>query len=201
MRRGDALGRLLDVRRAQYLYPYLGQTRTISEAAAQLEVSVARMSYQTARLVEAGLVEKVNLIPRAGRPIAEYRSTAEEFIIPLAEVGNGDLETFLLESEEPLRRALMRSIALAYGDTDVLASELGLRLRRTATADIEVAPCTLDGREVTRHAGVVNTWHIVNLSAAEARALCRELQRVVDRYRRTGSGSAYVIRLAVAPLP
>lgn len=201
LERGDALDRLLDVRRARFLFPYLGRTRTISQAAQELGVSVARMSYQASRLVEVGLIERVNLIRRAGRPIVEYRSIADEFIVSFGDVRDGDLEAFLLASEEPLRRVLIQSVALAYGDVDVPAERLGLRLCRTATGSVEVSPCTIDGRNVTRRSTTLNGWHVLELSAADARALRDDLEAVLARYHSTaGSGTTHLIRVALAPI-
>src|SRR5437879_9706366 len=112
LRSGPALRRVLDLSARQFLVPYLGRERSISQAASELGVSLSRMGYQTARLKETGLVVETRTQSRAGRPVRFYRSTADEYLIALEDLGQKSIEQYLLDAEQPLRRAVARSLVL-----------------------------------------------------------------------------------------
>src|SRR3954471_15008554 len=65
-----------------YLQPFLAQNRSVAEAAALLDEPVPRVHYWVTRLLSLGLLTVVAEIPRAGRTIKLYRSTAQRFLIP-----------------------------------------------------------------------------------------------------------------------
>lgn len=115
LRKSPAMDRVLDLVARQFLAPYLGREQSVAGAARELGVSVSRMSYQTKRLLEVGLIAETRQMARAGRPIHLYRSTADEYVVALADVDRQSVEQFLLDGEEPLRRALVRQVVLALG--------------------------------------------------------------------------------------
>ena len=53
----------------RFLLPFIGQERSISKVAAELEVDTSSMLYRVRQFVRLGLIEEVRVEPRQGRPI------------------------------------------------------------------------------------------------------------------------------------
>jgi DNA-binding transcriptional ArsR family regulator len=193
------VGRKFDLRRSRFLHPYLGVERSVSQAAAVLGVSIARMAYQTARLVEAGLVETTRREPRAGRPIAFYRSTADEYVIALTDAGIDDFEEFELDAEEPLRRAFVRGLLSSMAARDD-AHELAIRFRRLDDGTIDVSPSRVDGQDVEQRPSAWTSWTGLMLSPDDAKQLSDELEQLWARWRgrHTRGGTTHLLRLGLA---
>jgi hypothetical protein len=195
-----AIARLLDVRRLAFLTPFLGRECSVSQAASEVGASVARMAYQTARLVEVGLIRETRSVPRAGRAIRYYRSCADEFVISLGDVGDGDLEQHLLDAEEPMRRDLARSHVAAFGSAGVPADQLVWRVRRTPDGAADISPVVLDGGEASRPSAW-GSWTGLFLSPQDAVELRDELTALWERWQAKNSGpQLHLLRLALGSI-
>lgn len=195
-----AIGRLLNPRSLLFLVPYLASNCSISQAATELDVSIARMSYQTKKLEAAGLIAPVATRNRAGRAQVIYRSIADEFTIRLADVGTGDLEAFLLDSEELFRTALARGLVATMASVHDPAN-ISLRLRPSPHGGIDFEPITAAGRAVHEVTPSFTSWMTLGLSSNEADELHQDILELWTKWHnRTPSGPPHLVRLAFAPL-
>lgn len=77
-----------DVQARRFLEPFIGQERTVSEVAAELNVHMSTVLYRVRQFIRLGLVREPRLEPRKGRPIKYYRSVADGFFVPFrAKIG------------------------------------------------------------------------------------------------------------------
>ena len=74
---------LTKLKHLTFLHPYLGQARSVSEAAELAQVKLNQMHYFTKKMLELGLIEIVNTEKQRGRTIHYYRSVAAELFVPL----------------------------------------------------------------------------------------------------------------------
>lgn len=110
----DAAALLIDARRNRFLMPFLARERGVSDVAAELGVGKSLVSYWVGRMCRLGLLQPLAGEGRRRR----YRSTADEFQVPLEEVPLDSLEAMLGAQMDPdyerLKTALLRT-ALRYG--------------------------------------------------------------------------------------
>lgn len=181
-----------------YLEAYLGQTRSVSEAADHVERSVQRVHYWTRRFLDVGLVEVVEVVQRPGRPIRRYRCIADEFVIPAVALPPGTFEAQMQEMNRGLTWAFTRNFPeLVHGGD--------LRIHRTEPS---AAGITYDrgvaGGDVPEDA--IQSSFTMRLSRAEAARLRAELTALRDRWiaigaERGAGRAAYLSVVAIAPMP
>lgn len=201
VRRPEAIARLTDQRSLRYLEPFLGRDRSISAAARELGVSVARMSYQTARLVDVGLITSAGDRRSGERRVVEYRAVADTFLVALADLGGIDPEQALLASDEPYRRLLARALALGLAQSGVRADDLAVCVGRDTNGAVSTTLVTLEGHHVPGRQTHLTTWMLLELDRTQARELHRELHQVLTRYRTlTSTQPTHLLRIALAPL-
>jgi hypothetical protein len=199
LRRGPALDRVLDLRSRRYLIPYLGQVRSVSEAAAELSVSLSRMSYQTGQLKKVGLIEEVEVRPRAGRPVSHYRSTSDQYLVALRDLDQQSIEGYLLEGEEPLRRAMAKELVLSMGRSTDRSGELALLLSRRVDGEGDFLLVNLSDASAAELGDATYSWSILHLNRGQATQLVRELDELTQRWGAVSrTGHRYVLRLALA---
>lgn len=159
---------LADARKRQFLAPFLGRTRRLGEAAAELGVTPARLAYWVRRFSALGL-----LVP-AGRG---YQSSAPAYFVPFSASPDADLAAWL---ERELREA-HRELLAAFGRSLEAGDYRGLLVFRdpAGTAVSALARGPRDPGPLAPF-GVATTLY---LSPAEAEALKAELRAFWARYR------------------
>jgi hypothetical protein len=199
LRQGSALARVLDLRSRRYLVPYLGYARSVSEAATELGVSLSRMSYQTGQLTSVGLIEEVEVRPRAGRAVSYYRSTSDEYLVALRDLDQRSIEDYLLESEEPLRRAMARELVLSMGRSTDRSGELALLLSRREDGEGDFTLVNISDASAAELGDATYSWNILHLDRGQATQLVRELDELNQQWGAVSrTGQRYVLRLALA---
>jgi hypothetical protein len=199
LRQGPALDRVLDLRSRRYLIPYLGQVRSVSEAAAELGVGLSRMSYQTRQLKSVGLIEEVEVRARAGRPVSHYRSTSDQYLVALHDLDQRSIEDYLLESEEPLRRAMAKELVLSMGRSTDRSGELALLLSRREDGEGDFLLVNLSDTSAAELGDATYSWSILHLDRGQATQLVRELDELTQRWGALSrTGQRYVLRVALA---
>lgn len=180
---------LSDARSRAYFLPFLGRTRSVSQAAQEVGCALDAMHYRVRRFLAAGLLEVREVRRRAGRPIKLYRSVRDAFYIPFALTPYNELEERILADvigeDERVVKALAR--ALRAGGHE------GRRLYRGADGQ--------DMYESAADANVARDWRTVmatwpsNLPVSErvgmefqltdeqARRMLVEIYDVLERYR------------------
>jgi hypothetical protein len=179
---------LSDARSRGYFLPFLGRTRSVSEAADEVGCALDAMHYRVRRFLAAGLLEVRGERRRAGRPIKLYRSVRDAFYIPFTLTPYAELEERVLadmiREDERVVRALAR--ALRAGGVE------GRRLYRDARGQ--------DMYESASEAGAARDWQAVmaawpadrpvterasmelQLTDEEARRMLVDLYTILERH-------------------
>src|SRR5918998_3432491 len=90
---------LTDIRSMRALRPFVGQTRTLSAAAAEADMTLSRLSYWVRRFLALGLVQVVEIERRTGSPIRHYRATRDVFFVPFAPATAPAIDAFRERSQ------------------------------------------------------------------------------------------------------
>lgn len=168
----EAVALLVDKRRNRFFTPFLARERSVTEVAAELGVGKSLVSYWVGRMCRMGLLQPVE----SGHRRRRYRSTADQFDVPLEEVPFETLEAILDAQMDPdyqqLKAALLRA-ALRFG------SQWDYVVRRTPQGALQSL--------VPRHgtlgdAQIVNQRGRLNLSPEHAAQLRAELSALAERY-------------------
>ncbi|MEX2502790.1 MAG: hypothetical protein WD336_10475, partial [Trueperaceae bacterium] len=104
---------LLNARTRRQLAPFLGQARSVGEAARLTHEKPNTVLARVRRFVAAGLLEEVGRRPRGGRSLRLYRAVAEVFFVPFEASPADSLEEALAEREAWVQRLLRRSVVRA----------------------------------------------------------------------------------------
>ena len=196
---------LMDPRSYRYFRPFVAQTKTASEAAAELGVTVATMLYRITTLVEAGLLVVTRIEKRAGSPIKHYRSVADEVFVPFDIMPHDDIDHYIRDSmvstyTDRHIRGITRFIReqghdgrrIFRGDDGTAWHHLAPASNRAQlpfdNASLDVVP---GGEE----------YDEIELSDAEAMELHRELRELWQRYRQPNAkGRRYLLQTLLIPL-
>jgi hypothetical protein len=200
--RSEQLPFLLEPSQRRYLEPFMAQERTISQAAAEIEVQPNTLLYAVRRMLACGLLVVARCERRKGRAIKVYRSSAEVFFLPHTALSQGGLEEAIaqvdLEGEQLLRRNIV------YARSDRYPS-WGFRMFRS-TDGLVFLNAGLDAQHdldwlALGSPAAFSIWSTsIHLDFADAKALQNELFALMERYRRKQGSQTYVLRLGMAPL-
>ncbi|MDT3681511.1 MAG: hypothetical protein ROY82_03385 [Truepera sp.] len=198
-RAADALTNSASLR---HLMPFLGRTRSVSEAARETGEKPNTTLKRAQRFVALGLLEVVGTRPRAGRGIKLYRSTADVFFVPFEVTHSESLEVALAERDAYWERLLRRNVV--RGRREALG-EWGTRFYRDARGRLQVQTAvTPDANASTLDADAPATLSLwrdqLMLDFADAKELQREMFALVQRYQRRTGAQRYVIRMGLAPI-
>ena len=198
---------LLNSKTRQFLGPFIGEKKGVKEASDELGVEFARCYAYVKQFERAGLLEVVERVPRAGRAIKRYRSTADEFFIPNTV---GPLMMFYKENEQNFQELLWQAMSEALEAKDELMGEWGFRVGRPRGIKIAVAGARSKDRDwnfLEEEPIILSLWRKLRLTHDEARELQHKLWDIVAYYderneRGEGEeGEEYFLRVAMAPLP
>jgi hypothetical protein len=196
---------------ARYYVPFLARERSAAEVARELDVDIGSVTYRIRQMLDLGLVERTRLVPRAGRPIQRYRSTADSVFAPMH-----------LTPIDTVRELFRRSRADADEGLEAGGERAWLRvggMRRWGThlyrpgphSDVNrdfvpqgmVTGETFWGAVLAPSAPAVWDQHAsLRLGREHAKRLQRELAELAGRYADMGDGEAadeYLVHLAMAP--
>ena len=185
----------------------MGEKKGVKEASDEMGVEFAQCYAYVKQFERAGLLEVVECVPRAGRAIKRYRSTADEFFIPNTV---GPLMMFYKENEQNFQKLLWQAMSEALEAKDELMGEWGFKVGKPLGMKIAVAGARSNNRDwniLEENPILLPYWRRLKLTHDEARALQRKLWEIVSYYderdeRGEGQeGEEYLLRVAMAPLP
>lgn len=204
----DAADALLRGESFRFLTPFLGDDRTLGEAARVLGVSVARMHYQVRRLLSLGLLRQVGETPRRGRPTKRYRAASSRFYVPFAATRLESLEALMTLGEEGEQRRFVRDFirGARRAEPDVEGGGTLVHVLPEGHISVDFTPTFPPGEAFPPvfEAGLWSSWTTLELTPDEAAELERDLVAFWrDRVRRHGQPGpgrrAYTLRLGLAP--
>lgn len=193
---------LTDPRRVQFLLPFLGRERTVSEAARQLDITGNALLYRVRKMLEAGLLQVVAERPRAGRAIKVYRSSHDGYRVPMSAMHYDDLR----HRVDTYGRRMFSDLAGAYTAAllDAPHHDRVITLNRDGdvwTTDLLPAT-TRQGRPV------VMTDIIARLDRQQAELVERRLREALEEALSSdgpassaGTKEPYFVMGAMVPMP
>jgi hypothetical protein len=187
---------------AVFIKPFMRGNATVKAAAEEFGQLIQTMHYRVEQMVEAGLLEVVQLEQRRGRPIKHYRATAMTFQVATEQIpprilqALGEQISWKTSFEQGLRQAAGDK---GYGDKVVvyyLEPDDILIWSESLPSDPNVqflAP---------ELPAVLNQWSgAVYLDRTEAKAFQRELWELYERYAHRQGREKYVVHIGLVPYP
>lgn len=172
-----------DSPRRRLLLSFIGRDRSLSEAAAEAAMSLARVHYHALRFVALGLLKVTGERPRAGRPVKFYRATADAFFVPDHRLPR--------PAQQGLAQELARAVAAAQANDEGAGLLFHLEAGRPRIRRI-------DGRPKR---AVFETWRILELDEGAAGALSERIGALLQAAAPTPGARTrpYLLHAALAP--
>lgn len=189
------VARLLSRRQAAlHVSSFLDQDRSIAESAARLDLPIGQVHHWVHRLVEAGVLRVVEVVPRAGRPIKRYRAVARSFRLPAALVPPEHYE----QQMAVINRGVVEAVASV---ADMPNQDLTICLGSHGQVTIN----RLSDLEVASSLHSLQTSMGLFLTAEQADELWSELDALRQRWAEAGHDRAtpgtvpYLVQLTMVP--
>ena len=182
------------------LEPFLGATRSVSEAATLRGERPNTVLKRVQRLQQLGLLQCVERLPRAGRSLRRYRASADVFFVPFEASGADSLESALAERDAYWERLLRRNVVRARMEA---MGTWGTRIYRDARGRLQVQTAVSPDANATMldpdMPAAVSAWRDqVMLDHADAKAFQRELFDLLLKYQRARGAQRYVVHVGLA---
>ncbi len=192
----------MDPGRLRHLAPFLGRPCSVGEAASETGERPNTVLKRVRRFEGLGLLRVVGRIPRSGRAMKLYRTTADLFFVPFEATAAESLESALAERdlywERLLRHNVVRSRVEALGSwgTRVYRDGRGrLQVQTAVTPEENATTLDPDGP------AVLSAWRdSVTLDFEDAKDLQREMFDLLMRYQQKAGAQRYIVRLGLAPV-
>lgn len=179
---------------------------TLNEAAKTLGMKLPLLAYYIDKFIKLGLLKVAHELPRKGRAIKVYKSTADEFFVPFHLTPSETFGQLLFDLSAAGEARFHREAARAL-QTDAPIWGLYLACGQDNHLEIVVAPSDRGYRDSEDFFGpempaVFTGDGEVRLDFATAKAFQKDLLELFQRYRRrdTDKGQLYAYRLGLAPL-
>ena len=194
----------------RYLAPFLGRERSPAEVARELGVDLGSVMYRIRQMLNLGLLEQTRTQARSGREVKFYRSSANGFFAPLRLTQAANFEELRHQGGRDSQAQLEKSLYLAWQSLNAEA-EWGIHLYHTLEGEINRDFVPLERRGETSFWNWILTEEVtplwdqyfyLSLPRARAKALQRELAKVLERYApfQDEAETSYGVRLALTPL-
>ncbi len=180
--------------------------QTLSEAGQELGLKLPQLAYHVDKFIKLGLLEVVREVPRKGRAVKVYRSTAAEFFVPFHLTPSETLGQLLFDLSAAGEARFHREAARAL-QTNSPVWGLYLTCGHNEHLEIVVAPSDRGYRDSDDLFGpempaVFTGDGEIRLDFATAKAFQQDLLELFKRYRQqdTEKGQRYAYRLGLTPL-
>lgn len=159
-----------------YLSPFFDRERSVQQACDYLDEPMGRVHHWVRRWTSLGALEVVGRRERPGRPIALYRTVADEFHVPEALLPLSLLARQLAAANKALLRGLEAAVPhIVFGGTLKIYQEDG---QRGTTVDRSSS----DSEGAARNNGAMHMSSTMLLTRQEAYELYDDLVALRDRW-------------------
>jgi hypothetical protein len=184
------------------LEPFLGRAVSVGQAARETGQKANTVLSRVRRMVEAGVLLECGSLPRRGRPIRLYRSSADAFFIPFDTTSAESLEAALAERESYWEKLLRENVVRARRER---VGVWGTRIYRDGKGRLQIQTALTPDRNFTTldpdGPAVMSAWRdSVYLDFEDAKSLQRELFDLLKRYQQKEGAQRYILRLGMAPI-
>ncbi len=190
---------LLDPQELHFFEPFLARETTITQAAALLGCKPNSLLVRVRRWLACGLLEVARELPRRGRALKLYRSSADVYFVPLSGSPLGDHGVWAKSRAALLRQGLRYSLtqdSMLRGHR-IYRDEYGVvnhALALSAEADHDPLGPAAPAVFTASHDAVF-------LDFEDAKRLQRELDALLRRSKTLGGSQRYLLWLNLVPLP
>lgn len=195
--------RLMNGWEMRYLGPFLGREASLSQAARELGVSIARLQYQVRRLQAEGLLRVAGLERRGRRELRRYRAVADVVFVPFELMSPATVEAAMLRADQPWLHFFLRALAQIWHERP---GEWGMRLEGDGLGGVRASIVAqperaVDLSDAAMPAVLTGGWITdLRLDFQDAKALQAELSELLARYLDRGGAERYLLQLRLAPL-
>jgi DNA-binding transcriptional regulator GbsR (MarR family) len=181
--------------KARYLFPFIQQDYSLSEAAKVLNTSIANLRYWVRKMEALGLIRVTRTVKRNGSPIKYYRSVAHKFTFALGLLPASEVDEILFnETELPVYQRAAKALN-ATGRKNVKEWLLELYMVDKTTAH-SIRPKYGSLEE----AGITNIWWLYKLTPEQANAFRAELTELNLRYNKLSEDNPKTTTLYISHL-
>ncbi|GEM49551.1 hypothetical protein DC3_51860 [Deinococcus cellulosilyticus NBRC 106333 = KACC 11606] len=190
-------------RSLQHLGVFLGQEKTVREAAQDLGLEPHRMLYWVKKLLSAGLIREVRTAKQQGKTIRWYRAVADRFDIPLKHIPSGTLEDLMGHFDAHQARHLTRELVETTHRSVLDVHRHQVWIGGVGEVQLDLGT---DGRRLHGHLlqeglpAVLTHWATLSLSQEQAKQLQQELAQVISRYQKPSGSQKHLLRIALTPV-
>ncbi len=191
---------LSDPKQLVYFSPFIARDLSIGEAAAEIGCPLSVLYGKVQRFLELDLLKVVGEIPRKGRAIKMYRSSADHFFVPRNLVN--PLEGKAIQKWDDFwtlqfQQAIVRVIesALEHLGSHIFRDQAGILTLNVGPIS-QISP---DFRSPDLPALATLLSDDLRLDFAQAKALQAELYALFEKYQSIRGGQRYLLRLNLVP--
>jgi DNA-binding MarR family transcriptional regulator len=176
---------LVDIEQIKVILPFMGQERSISEVARELNLAIDAMTYRVKRFVKLEILEEVRKEARKGRAITYYKA-ATAFFVPVKAIPNQTTEELFEQADSLMRKEIARSMTEALYNA-VPFQEWGVLVTRNPSGNpqLGLTPPSADwnfGKLLEPDApALLSSWMPLKLEFEDAKALQAELFTLIGK--------------------
>jgi predicted transcriptional regulator len=190
---------LLEPKNQMKLQPFMCAEMTVTQLAQELGLEFRKTYSLVKRLEQYGLIRRVRLEQRDGRPIQFYRASAKHFFVPISLVS---IEQAMLIANGQLEQVFAEQIAWTISSE--LNPDCGIQVWHTAqgiNCAMVQAPNQILKPLSFEFPAIFSLWDVWSLDFEDAKALQQELFALSEKYSQRENGSQkYLVRLAMTPV-
>ena len=181
----------VSITKTKHLMPFMGQERSLAEAARLLEISKSLMAYWVKQMLELGLIEHRQTEKRGRHVVPLYSATADVFMIALERVPAASDEA-LFEIFTKVFAEDERAAVIHAARSNLSQWFITYRLRDGRDC-LDIAAHPTESEELK----MVNRFDRIRLTQADAAQLRLEMLALLSRYKaRTSSdGDEFLYKL------
>jgi hypothetical protein len=188
--------------KAWFLYPFIGQERSVADVARQYNLAANTVLYRVQTLLRLGLIRQTRIERRRGRPVRYYRAIADALFVPLARTRLADLAAMIDQWSQSLQPLYAESIARTLLDR---GGDWGVRISREGNGQLLIAPAQrpeyfYDYFNEDAPA-IIEGWFDFWLDAGDAKALQQDLMALYFKYYGRKGATRHLLRVGLTPLP
>jgi hypothetical protein len=178
-----------------YLAQFIGTESTVKRAAQNTDTKLNVMAYWARRFLHLGLLRRTRIEARGGSAITHYRSSANQFIIPVHLIA-GFTQTEILQ--RVMARDYDRFSRFVVNMGTKLTPDWQLRLYRDhAGYGTDLEPAHLPQAQAPMPKRPLHDWAYIHLPEQEAAAFREELVSLFERMKRASQPASGLTPYAI----
>lgn len=188
--------------KAYFLYPFIGQERSVAEVAKHFGLATNTVAYRVQSLLRMGLLHETRSEARRGRAVRYYRAVADALYVPLRRTALPDLAAMIDAWGQSLQPLHAESMARALLDE---GGDWGVRISREGNGQLLIAPAQRPEYFYDYFSedapAILEGWFDFMLDPADAKAFQHDLMALYFKYYGRKGSQRYLLRVGLSPVP